>query len=903
MKNLIISAIAVLICNIIVYTQTCEPVTSISEGFNSSVFPACWSKVIVKNNGGYAPTLTSVTSSSPAPVANPYEGTHMLLFNSNTCENGDQIRLISPVINTISKTGINVSFAWYESTYGRTDSVILQYSTDNINWNKVSTYYRTNQTDPGWKIKSVNLPAGAENQDTLYVGFLFVSNESWNCLMDDIKIISGLSTVSTMDISSVTDSLAVIRGYVDADGGNEVTARGICLGTSPGPSLSGFHTVNGSGTGLFLVVIDSLKPGYKYYARAYATNAIGTSYGNELSFNTLCQDSIIMISEGFNSSSLPSCWITKVIKQTGVYVPSVMAITTSNYPVANPFEGSHMLKFNSINTQDGSQVRLESPAFITTGKTGINVSFRWYGSTSGGIDNVTIQYSLDKVNWSDVNVIMRRNSYNGWRLISVNLPAEVELKSEVYLGLLFTSNGGFDCLVDDIRVISGTPTFSTSEMSFISESSATVNSKIISDGGSPVLSRGICYDVSPRVSIEQNYIVNGSDTGLFVTNLDSLETNKTYCLRAYATNAVGTAYGNEITFKTPCSGIKYIHETFNDIEIPECWHQTIVNDPNKVSPSLISVTECTLPSATPFEGVRMLKFASSEYIAGTVVRLESPILITTGKTNINLQFEWFESNLAGNDSVTIQYSTDKVNWENVTSFKRNNSIQGWKTKSVMLPKTAENQSAVYAGILFTSDDGYDCLMDNIKFRSLIPDLTIHIAEITETSVAIDGTIFNYSDSVVLTRGFCWSTSPDVNINGQCKTEGSGDGWFTGTLTPLLDKTTYYARIFVTISDSTYYSEEISFKTGLTGLTDITEQGLITVYPNPTSGTVSVVFNEKSDNPLEIEVFSMLGEQVLRKIITSGESIDLSGNPDGIYFLRVQSERIITRKIMLSGQSN
>jgi hypothetical protein len=65
----------------------------------------------------------------------------------------------------------------------------------------------------------------------------------------------------------------------------------------------------------------------------------------------------------------------------------------------------------------------------------------------------------------------------------------------------------------------------------------------------------------------------------------------------------------------------------------------------------------------------------------------------------------------------------------------------------------------------------------------------------------------------------------------------------------------------------------------------------------------VEFNENSNDPFEIEVFSILGETVLQKIIIPGESVDLSGNPDGIYFLRIQSEHTLARKIILTGQSN
>jgi hypothetical protein len=53
------------------------------------------------------------------------------------------------------------------------------------------------------------------------------------------------------------------------------------------PAVAGDHTLDGSGTGVFTSYLSGLTPNTTYYVRAYATNAAGTSYGNELSFTTL----------------------------------------------------------------------------------------------------------------------------------------------------------------------------------------------------------------------------------------------------------------------------------------------------------------------------------------------------------------------------------------------------------------------------------------------------------------------------------------------------------------------------------------------------------------------------------------------------------------------------------------
>ncbi len=78
-----------------------------------------------------------------------------------------------------------------------------------------------------------------------------------------------------------------VRGWVGEEGASEVLAHGICYGTSPLPDLSG-QTVSlaQSTTGLFEMQLAGLQPGTLYYARAFATNAQGTAYGNQVSFTT-----------------------------------------------------------------------------------------------------------------------------------------------------------------------------------------------------------------------------------------------------------------------------------------------------------------------------------------------------------------------------------------------------------------------------------------------------------------------------------------------------------------------------------------------------------------------------------------------------------------------------------------
>ena len=94
-------------------------------------------------------------------------------------------------------------------------------------------------------------------------------------------------TLTTAEASSITGNTASCGGNVTFDGGSEVTARGVCWNTTGSPDIGNDDkTDDGAGTGEFVSSLTGLSTETRYYVRAYATNAIGTSYGNEVDFTT-----------------------------------------------------------------------------------------------------------------------------------------------------------------------------------------------------------------------------------------------------------------------------------------------------------------------------------------------------------------------------------------------------------------------------------------------------------------------------------------------------------------------------------------------------------------------------------------------------------------------------------------
>ena len=95
-------------------------------------------------------------------------------------------------------------------------------------------------------------------------------------------------TVSTAAVSDTTTTTALCGGEIVSDGGADLMARGVCWSTQPNPTLTdnaGF-TVDGYCTGAFSSELTGLSSGTTYYVRAYATNGMGTSYGEVISFTT-----------------------------------------------------------------------------------------------------------------------------------------------------------------------------------------------------------------------------------------------------------------------------------------------------------------------------------------------------------------------------------------------------------------------------------------------------------------------------------------------------------------------------------------------------------------------------------------------------------------------------------------
>lgn len=115
-------------------------------------------------------------------------------------------------------------------------------------------------------------------------------------------------------------------------------------------------------------------------------------------------------------------------------------------------------------------------------------------------------------------------------------------KTKVILFSMFLVGSIFSCKKKDNPSV--VPTVTTGSSSAVTSSSASISGSITSDGGSPILAAGFCYSTTAALpTVDDDTTMVTVTSGAFSSTITGLQSSSTYHVRAYATNAVGTAYG------------------------------------------------------------------------------------------------------------------------------------------------------------------------------------------------------------------------------------------------------------------------------------------------------------------------------------------------------------------------
>ncbi len=147
-----------------------------------------------------------------------------------------------------------------------------------------------NKTEDGTGVGSfISYVNGLTPGETYYLR-AYAANDAGTAYGDEVTFATLDSTtvpmVTTTTPSSILTKTAESGGTVTAWGGDTVIVRGVCWNDTGNPMISDNKTENGSELGSFKSILYDLTPNTTYYVRAYATNSIGTGYGEVDTFKT-----------------------------------------------------------------------------------------------------------------------------------------------------------------------------------------------------------------------------------------------------------------------------------------------------------------------------------------------------------------------------------------------------------------------------------------------------------------------------------------------------------------------------------------------------------------------------------------------------------------------------------------
>ena len=590
-------------------------------------------------------------------------------------------------------------------------------------------------------------------------------------------------TVTTANITDITQTSAKGGGNVIDDGGGAVTERGVCWSTNHNPTISDQHANNGTGIGSFTVEITGLSVGTKYYVRAYATNSKGTNYGEEVDFTsgvvspTVSTGSVTnitttsamgngtVISDGGSPvTERGLCWSTNhnpSISGTHISAGEGSGEFTATMTHLSP-NTSYYLRAYAINgagTSYGEEVEFTTLSISVPGVTTTSVTNIGQTTATGGgnvISDGGSPVTERGICWSTSHnpTISGSHANNGTGTGSYTVNITGLTLNTTYYVRAYAINSQGVAYGEEVNFTTnavGMPTVNTSAVTNISQNTATCGGNVTSDGGATVTARGVCWSTSQNPTVNGNHTTNGTGTGSFTSNITGLSMNTTYYVRAYATNSAGTSYGEQKTFTTSGSGM-----------------------PTVTTNNMSNITQTTATSG------------------GNVTSDGGATVTARGVC-------WSTSQ---NPTVSGNHTTNGTGTGSFTS-----SITGLSANTIYYVRAyATNSHGTAYGE-----------QKNFMTSPAAPTVTTsQVSNITQNSATCGGNVTNHGGSSVTARGVCWSTSPNPTINNQHTTNGSGTGSFTSSLTNLSPGTTYYVRAYATNSAGTGYGESRMFTTNSEG---------------------------------------------------------------------------------------
>ena len=677
-----------------------------------------------------------------------------------------------------------------------------------------------NNTQPGPAGTYPSTIDSQVNPNTTYYVYGYVKNIAGYAYSTTYTTVTtdnfALITTDPVDTNKVTNISATVSGSLDNMNGSTVTAIGFVWGDDgnfPDPidldinNNTGIYTkTTGISVGPFTYKIISLSELTSYYVKAYATNAVGISYGDAQLFTTFGTPVVNILTPTYPTVTPDQYILNGGILSLGGYSP--VEVGFEYWITSNP--GNKTIIFaNLIQTTPGSfgkKVSL-SPTTNYTVRAYVTCPLGTFYSgtttfqTQAGLPAITTNTTTSITSTSAISggnvtsdggsaVIVRGICYaftptpttgdltltNGTGTGAFAISMTGLIPNTTYYIRAYASNVNGNTYGNEVSFTTSAATVpvvsSTTPISSITQTTAISGGDITSDGGASITARGVVWSTSPLPTIDlTTKTTNGTGIGTFTSTLSGLIGNTTYYVRAYATNSQGTTYGTQVSFTT--------------IDVPTLTTNTISTITGNSAQSGGNITSINGSAVTD----RGIVWSTSPNPTTA-----SPTKTSNGAGGLGS----FTSNMIGLSPATTYY---------VRAYATNGAGTGYGTQVSFITTTTPLVSTGTLGS-FTSTT----------------------AAVNNSNVTSDG------NSTVTGRGVCWSTSPNPTISNSTSSDGTGIGLYSSSLTGLTGNTTYYVRAYATNANGTTYGIEILFTT--TTIPTLTTSTVINITTNSaTSGGV------------------------------------------------------------------
>lgn len=418
--------------------------------------------------------------------------------------------------------------------------------------------------------------------------------------------------------------------------------------------------------------------------------------------------------------------------------------------------------------------------------------------------------------------------------------------------LYFAANNGVSGQELFVYGILG-PQVSTQAASNIAVTTATGNGNISDLGPENVIAHGVCWSTSPQPTTADSKNDKGATTtiGAFTADMTGLTERTTYYVRAFATDAETTSYGEEVTFTTTGETPTVTTQTTTDIiattatangtitdlgtaDVTQhgvCWSTTSMPTTNdskttKGSASATGAYTSAITGLTQNTSYYLRAYATNskgtsygEEITFTTL-VQAPTATSQAVSDITGSTATGNGNLTdlGGADVTahgICWSTEtEPTIDDTNDFSTDEGAVA-ATGAFTSAMTGLAKGTTFYVRAYATNSGGTVYGNEVSFTTLTTAPTVSteaMSAIGSTSVTANGTISDLGGVDVTAYGVCYSTSPtptiaDTKINkGATTTTGA----FTANLTGLTTGTRYYLRAFATNSQGTTYGEEVNF---------------------------------------------------------------------------------------------